>query len=255
VEQYDIGLSAPPPDFNGDGKIDIEDLIILIEHWGQDGPMCDIAPPPFGDGIVNVQDLELLMNYWGQPVDDPTLIAHWAMDETDGAVAYDSANANDGTALGEPNWQPDGGMVAGALGFDGIDDYVSTPVIVDCAKGDSSVFAWIKGGAPGQVVISQERGANWLMADAVDGVLRTDLKQPAETGRGGTPAGSALISSTVVTDGYWHRVGFVRAAATGFSMSMMSRLLVIRPPIWNLRLEVCILALVMLCNPEPSSPA
>jgi len=46
------------------------------------------------------------------------------------------------------------------------------------------------------------------MADAVDGVLKTDLKQRAGTGRSASP-GPPLISSTVVTDNYWHRIGFV----------------------------------------------
>jgi len=53
-------------DFNGDGKVDIEDLMILIEHWGQDEPLVDIAPPPFGDGIVDIQDWEVFMSYWGE---------------------------------------------------------------------------------------------------------------------------------------------------------------------------------------------
>jgi len=56
-----ISLTA---DFTGDGKVDIEDWTILIEHWGQDEPSVDIAPPPFGDGIVDDKDLELLMRYW-----------------------------------------------------------------------------------------------------------------------------------------------------------------------------------------------
>ncbi len=53
-------------DFNGDGKVDIEDLLILIEHWGQDEPLVDVAPPPFGDGTVDIQDWEVLMSYWGE---------------------------------------------------------------------------------------------------------------------------------------------------------------------------------------------
>jgi hypothetical protein len=75
---------------------------------------------------------------------------------------------------------------------------------------DRPVFTWIRDGAPGQVILSQESGANWLMAGALDGALRTDLKNPAGTGRGATPPGPPLISATVVTDGNWHRVGFVR---------------------------------------------
>ena len=60
---------APLPlvvDFNGDGILDIDDHIILIECWGTDDPLCDIAPQPDGDGIVDRLDLELFMNYWEQ---------------------------------------------------------------------------------------------------------------------------------------------------------------------------------------------
>ena len=51
---------------------------------------------------------------------DPTLIAHWPLDETQGGIAYNIAADCDGTLMGGPVWQPDGGVVAGALQFDGI---------------------------------------------------------------------------------------------------------------------------------------
>jgi len=38
----------------------------LVEYWGQDEPLVDIAPPPFGDGIVDTKDLELFLSYWGE---------------------------------------------------------------------------------------------------------------------------------------------------------------------------------------------
>jgi hypothetical protein len=49
---------VPIVDFNGDGKVDITDLLRLIEHWGQNEPAFDIAPPPFGDGMVDAEDRE-----------------------------------------------------------------------------------------------------------------------------------------------------------------------------------------------------
>ena len=148
-------------DFNGDGIVDIKDLLRLIESWGQDDPLVDIAPP-FGDGVVDVLDLELLMSYWEQPVDDPTLIAHWALDEAEGIVANDSAGVCDAYLIGEPVWQPDAGQVGGALMFDGVDDYVLAPLGLSPADGPFSVFAWIKGGASGQVIISQQ--STWWLA-------------------------------------------------------------------------------------------
>ena len=91
--------SISTPDFNGDEIVDIEDLIMLIEHWGQDEPSVDIAPL-FGDGIVDVQDLEVLMSYWQQEVLPVELVAYWKLDETEGILAHDSARNRDGTVHG-----------------------------------------------------------------------------------------------------------------------------------------------------------
>jgi hypothetical protein len=202
VEAYDTGLSASQPDFNGDGLVNIKDLLRLIESWEQDDPIVDIAPLPFGDGIVDALDLELLMSYWEQPVDDPTLIAHWALDEAEGTVAYDSVGVNDAFVVGRAAWQPSGGQVDGALQLDGIDGCAITGPALDPADGPFSVFAWIQGGAPGQVALSQLDGVNWLGVDSSSGCLMTDLR---ESGRNGDP----LESEIVITDGAWHRIGFV----------------------------------------------
>lgn len=40
----------PIGDFNGNGKVAIEDLALLIDNWGQSKPLCDIGPMPWGDG-------------------------------------------------------------------------------------------------------------------------------------------------------------------------------------------------------------
>jgi len=198
----------PFVDFNGDGIVDIDDLVILIEHWGQDEPSVDIGPMPWGDGIVDVQDLDVLMSYWGQefeflPFD---LLAYWKLDEAEGVIAYDSAGDNDGTLYGEPLWQPTAGAVDGALAFDGTDDYVSTPFVLNPADTKFSVFAWVKGAAPGQVIISQTGGTNWLLADPSEGKLMTKLIPPAIGLR--VPP-KPLVSEFVITDGDWHRIGFV----------------------------------------------
>ena len=47
-------------DFNGDGKVDLADLVILIDNWGTDNSLCDIGPMPWGDGVVDVEDLKVL---------------------------------------------------------------------------------------------------------------------------------------------------------------------------------------------------
>ncbi|TKJ33296.1 MAG: hypothetical protein CEE38_20830 [Planctomycetes bacterium B3_Pla] len=201
VEEYDTGLTVSSPDFNGDGTVEMKDLLRLIQSWDQNDPMVDIAPLPFGDEVVDALDLELLMSYWGQPVDDPTLVAHWAFDETEGEIAYDSAGLNDAFVVGGALWQPSGGQVDGALEFDGVDDSAIAGPALNPANAPLSVFAWVKGGAPGQAVISQQGSANWLMLDA-EGKLMTELTSP---GRSAVP----LLSETAITDGHWHRIGFV----------------------------------------------
>jgi hypothetical protein len=74
--------------------------------------------------------------------------------------------------------------------------------VLNPADGPFSVFAWIKEGAPGQVIISQTAGVNWLLADPAEGKLMTELKT---LGRGRGP----IVSQFVITDGNWHRIGFV----------------------------------------------
>ena len=54
---------TPVVDFNGDAVVDTADVSILIDHWGQNEPLCDISPMPFGDGVVDGEDLEVLYEY------------------------------------------------------------------------------------------------------------------------------------------------------------------------------------------------
>ncbi len=134
-------------------------------------------------------------------VSDPTLVAYWALDETEGIVAHDSSGDNDANIIGDPVWQPTGGIVDGALQLDGVDDYVITGAVPNPADGPFSIIAWINGGAPEQVIVSQQGVVNWLTADA-EGNLMTEIRSP---GRSGKP----LNSQTNITDGNWHRIGFV----------------------------------------------
>jgi hypothetical protein len=64
---------------------------------------------------VDKDDLEILMNYWGQGVNDPTLLAHWALDEVEGRVAADSVGTSDGTLVGNSLWQPAGRLASTPL--------------------------------------------------------------------------------------------------------------------------------------------
>jgi hypothetical protein len=54
----------PVVDFNGDGNIDTDDLLILIDNWRTSESLCDIGPMPWGDGMVDFEDLKVFIKYW-----------------------------------------------------------------------------------------------------------------------------------------------------------------------------------------------
>ena len=199
-------------DLNNDWVVDEKDSAILEAALVTQDLRADIAPAKKRDGKVDEKDRELLLRYLGTRIPEmlePDLIAYWKLDETQGQTARDSASSRVGTLHGNPLWQPTGGQKGGALQLDGVDDYVQTPSVLNPSTGSFSVFAWVKGGAPGQVILSQEQGASWLRADETTGALCTDLRQPATSGRKGLPAGPPLISSAMIADGQWRQVGFV----------------------------------------------
>jgi len=208
VSDYDIYQAPifPIIDFNSDGIVDADDMCIMIDHWGEDYSLCDIGPMPWGDGIVDVKDLIILAEHmygYIQPA------AHWTMNETAGDTAHDKFGKNDALVYGGALWQPAGGKVGGALMFDGADDYVDTPFILNPGKTSLSVTAWIRGGATGQVIISQadvegqsalESGGTWLGISPSEGRLMTGLMDIFF---------GPLESESVVADGQWHHVGLV----------------------------------------------
>jgi hypothetical protein len=185
-------------DFNGDGIVDSADMCVMVEHWGEDYSLCDIGPMPWGDGVVDVEDLKVLAEHL---FEDYRLIAHWKLDETEGIFAADSVGKNDAVVIGGTEWLPTGGQVDGALKLDGVSGYATTPSVLSPAYGPFSIFAWINGGAPSQVIVSQQTAANWLAIDA-EGNLMTELKRASRST-------GPLFSEAVITDGQWHRIGFV----------------------------------------------
>jgi hypothetical protein len=193
---------TPIVDFNGDGEVDGSEVSIMADRWGTDDRVCDIGPMPWGDGIVDVEDLKVIAEYIGQEVTDPTFVAHWPLDETEGTIAHDSAGDRDATTvIGTPVWRLGEGAVDGALELDGT-TFLTADSVLNPTDGAFSVFAWVKGGAPGQVIVSQAAGSNWLMADVATGALMTELES-------GDRNSEPLCSDAVITDGNWHRVGFV----------------------------------------------
>ena len=185
-------------DFNDDGTVDVNDVVTLTDYWGQDYSVCDISPMPSGDGIVDAKDLLALANYLEQ---ETALIAHWPLDETEGMYAAGSVGENDAIVMGGATWQTSGGQINGALLLDGIDGCAIASPELNPGDGPFSIFAWVKGGAPGQVFVSQQATANWLAVD-VEGNLMTELKSSE-------PLAEPLLSEELITDGQWHHIGFI----------------------------------------------
>ena len=104
-------------------------------------------------------------------------------------------------------WQRESGQIDGAVQLDGVDDYLAAPFILDPVKQPFSVFAWIKGGQPGQAIISQQGAFGaWLSVDAA-GALATGLTFPMPP----------VVSDTIITDDQWHHIGLV---SDGSGMSL-----------------------------------
>ncbi len=70
------------------------------------------------------------------------LVSWWPLDETSGTTAADIEGANPGTHMNGP--VPVTGNVAGALSFDGTDDFVSAGTIASTVAG--TMDAWIRPG-------------------------------------------------------------------------------------------------------------
>ncbi len=62
----------PIVDFNGDRKVDLDDLRLLIDHWGTDDTLYDIGPFAWGDGKVDIEDLKVFIAEW-EKQDPPAL--------------------------------------------------------------------------------------------------------------------------------------------------------------------------------------
>lgn len=54
----------PLVDFQDDGATSVDDLIVLMGHWGGDEQAVDIGPMPWGDGVVDFQDVAVFVTFW-----------------------------------------------------------------------------------------------------------------------------------------------------------------------------------------------
>ena len=138
------------------------------------------------------------------------VIAHWALDETSGTIAYDSTGIHNGTIYDAVIGQP--GVVNKCYWFDGTNDNdhirVNNNNNLNFNDGeDFSIYAWIKTTIKDYRRILEKRavaGNGYLMAVWNDGKLRATVLKEG----GGEQA--TIYSNMDVADGQWHQVGMVR---------------------------------------------
>ena len=144
------------------------------------------------------------MSYGGAEPQDSHVKACFKLDESSGPTAADgSGNAHHGTLYGSPVWQPANGKIAGALLFDGIDDYVETPGYKGITGPDSrTVAAWVKTNFDiFEDVLSwgaEATGKRWsLITGPLGGASGIYVKD------------GFILGTTIVTDGNWHHIAAV----------------------------------------------
>ena len=134
-------------------------------------------------------------------------VALWKLDETSGNIAKDSAGNNNGTLVGDPQWQSSAGKIGGALEFDGDGDFVKIGDESDFDMADQiTVSAWIKVNQfdkEWQAVIAKGDSAWRIQRNQNEDSLEfacSGLKIPS-----GAPWGN-LFGKKSVNDGQWHHV-------------------------------------------------
>ncbi|MBN2377976.1 MAG: hypothetical protein JXD22_16380, partial [Sedimentisphaerales bacterium] len=163
VAQNETNWSAPvmvvvklPGDFDQDLDVDLIDLSFFLAHWPE--TPCDETAGDASDwcygtdlnksGEVNGFDFDILADNWLKVAIaiDPSLIAHWKLDEVAGSIAHDSTEFhNDGTLINDPSFLPTGGRIDGAIQLNGLDQYIdlgSTPALKPSLP--VTIALWIK---------------------------------------------------------------------------------------------------------------
>lgn len=64
VQNGSVTVLSNPGDVNTDGEVNILDLILIGQHWGETGPPCWILADVSCDGVVNILDMILVGQHW-----------------------------------------------------------------------------------------------------------------------------------------------------------------------------------------------
>ena len=61
VDNGDNTLCVCPPDINGNGTVDVNDVLVIVAQWNTSGPQADVNQ----DGIVDITDLLVTLDEFG----------------------------------------------------------------------------------------------------------------------------------------------------------------------------------------------
>jgi len=150
------------------------------------------------------------------PVDpakvSPALLAHWAFDEGDGAVAKDSGPSRMEAALSGCVWGP--GVRGKAVELGGATDYIrlsSGPALNFSDRAPFTVAAWVKTASPKGVILSmrpmQEKPYDTLNVLVRSGKITVQIRQ-----QGGFGKYSEARTDISIADNAWHHFAVVRAS-------------------------------------------
>lgn len=156
----------------------------------------------------------------------PQMAAWWPLDETSGVTAADIAGfPTNGAHVNGP--APVAGKVAGALGFDGVNDYVQVAnhASLNFGTGNLSIDAWIRTSATSgiQLIVDKRveaastQGYSFFIGN---GMLGFQLAQGGGSSICSTAPTSSCTnygSGAFVADGQWHHVAVTveRGSTTG----------------------------------------
>jgi len=163
---------------------------------------------------LSVSEIDSLYHEGGWPPPEPVTAAHWTFDEMVGDTLHDvSGNGNHGIISGA-TWV--NGIRDGALKFDGIDDYVETPLIPVYNNTESFTWEVIARFTEGTGTTMDMMGFEKSFNGEIDIVARADgfIRGFARSDDYANDGGQHILDSdSAMNDGKWHHYALVRDRA------------------------------------------
>ena len=179
--------------------------ILLLSSSSQG---CFIVGDLSGDCRVGIEDLALAASQWMQASCEAEtgLIAHWKLNESSGSTAVDSSGSGYNGIIAGASWNPAGGILGGALQFDGDNDYVWSSYQGITGSNPRTCAAWIKTDQPSAEIMTWGHRdidtGRWVVWLDETGVLRVDA------------GGGYIFGTTVLTDDLWHHIAVTSDGST-----------------------------------------